>query len=37
MTLANLLTAASAARNDNLRERGNQIMRDRFGPLVPSP
>jgi FAD-dependent urate hydroxylase len=37
MTLANLLTASSAARNDTLRERGAQVMQDRFGPLVPSP
>jgi FAD-dependent urate hydroxylase len=37
MALANLLTASSAARNDTLRERGTQLMQDRFGPLVPSP
>ena len=37
MTLANLLTASSEARSDMLRERGTQVMRDRFGPLVPSP
>jgi 2-polyprenyl-6-methoxyphenol hydroxylase-like FAD-dependent oxidoreductase len=37
MTLANLLTASSAARNDSLRERGIQVMQDRFGPLVPPP
>jgi FAD-dependent urate hydroxylase len=37
MTLANLLTASSAARNDMLRERGAQVMQDRFGPLVSSP
>ena len=37
MALANLLTASSAARNDTLRERGTQVMQDRFGPLVPSP
>jgi FAD-dependent urate hydroxylase len=37
MTLANLLTASSAARNDTLRERGAQMMQDRFGPLAPSP
>jgi hypothetical protein len=37
MTLANLVTAPSAARNDTLRERGIQVMQDRFGPLVPSP
>ena len=37
MGLANLLTASSAARNDTLRERGTQLMQDRFGPLVLSP
>jgi 2-polyprenyl-6-methoxyphenol hydroxylase-like FAD-dependent oxidoreductase len=37
MTLANLVTAASASRNDTLRERGTQVMQERFGPLVPSP
>ena len=37
MMLANLLTASSAARNDMLRERGAQVMQDRFGPLVPPP
>ena len=36
-TLANLLTMSSAARNDSLRERGTQVMQDRFGPLVASP
>jgi 2-polyprenyl-6-methoxyphenol hydroxylase-like FAD-dependent oxidoreductase len=37
MGLANLVTASSAERNRTLRERGNQVMHDRFGPLVPSP
>jgi FAD-dependent urate hydroxylase len=37
MTLANLLTASSGARNDSLRERGTQVMQNRFRPLVPSP
>ena len=37
MGLANLLTASSAARNAMLRERGAQLMQDRFGPLVPPP
>ena len=37
MGLANLLTASSAARNAMLRERGTQLMQDRFGPLVPPP
>jgi 2-polyprenyl-6-methoxyphenol hydroxylase-like FAD-dependent oxidoreductase len=35
--LANLLTASSAARNAMLRERGTQLLQDRFGPLVPPP
>ena len=37
MGLANLLTGSAAARNGMLRERGTQLMRDRFGPLVPPP
>jgi 2-polyprenyl-6-methoxyphenol hydroxylase-like FAD-dependent oxidoreductase len=37
MTLANLVTASSADRNTTLRERGTQVMQDRFGPLVPPP
>ena len=37
MTLANLVTAPSAAHNVTLRERGTQMMQDRFGPLVPAP
>jgi 2-polyprenyl-6-methoxyphenol hydroxylase-like FAD-dependent oxidoreductase len=37
MTLANLVTATSASRNHALRERGTQVMQDRFGPLVPAP
>jgi FAD-dependent urate hydroxylase len=35
--LANLLTASSVARDTTLRERGTQLMQDRFGPLVPGP
>ena len=38
MTLAETLTTGpSAVRNTALRERGNQIMRARFGPLVAAP
>jgi 2-polyprenyl-6-methoxyphenol hydroxylase-like FAD-dependent oxidoreductase len=37
MGLANLLTASSARRNATLREKGTQLMQDRFGPLVPPP
>ncbi len=37
MELANLVTASSAERNVRLRERGHQVMQDRFGPLVPKP
>jgi 2-polyprenyl-6-methoxyphenol hydroxylase-like FAD-dependent oxidoreductase len=37
MALANLLTASLADRNATLRERGTQLMQDRFGPLVPPP
>jgi FAD-dependent urate hydroxylase len=37
MRLADLLTASSADRNAALRERGQLLMQDRFGPLVPPP
>jgi FAD-dependent urate hydroxylase len=38
MTLAeSLTTGPSAVRNAALRERGNQIMRARFGPLLAAP
>ncbi|HSS87644.1 MAG TPA: FAD-dependent monooxygenase [Reyranella sp.] len=37
MRLADLLTASSADRNATLRERGQILMQDRFGPLVPPP
>jgi 2-polyprenyl-6-methoxyphenol hydroxylase-like FAD-dependent oxidoreductase len=37
MGLADLLTASSAPRNATLREKGTQLMQDRFGPLVPPP
>jgi FAD-dependent urate hydroxylase len=37
MALAEILTGSSAVRNATLRERGNDLMRGRFGPLVPAP
>src|SRR6202047_4361033 len=37
MRLADLLTASSADRHAALRERGQLLMQDRFGPLVPPP
>jgi FAD-dependent urate hydroxylase len=37
MALAEILTSPSAARNAALRERGNEGMQSRFGPLVPAP
>jgi 2-polyprenyl-6-methoxyphenol hydroxylase-like FAD-dependent oxidoreductase len=37
MGLANLVTASSAERDTALRERGNNVMQDRFGPLVQAP
>jgi 2-polyprenyl-6-methoxyphenol hydroxylase-like FAD-dependent oxidoreductase len=37
MALAKILTGPSAARNAALRERGNELMRGRFGRLVPAP
>ena len=36
-SMADLLTASSGPRNATLREKGTQLMQDRFGPLVPSP
>ena len=37
MALAEVLTGPSAVRNAALRERGNELMQGRFGPLVPAP
>ena len=37
MALAEVLTGPSAVRNPALRERGNELMQRRFGPLVPAP
>jgi FAD-dependent urate hydroxylase len=37
MALAEILTRQSATRNTTLRDRGNQMMEARFGPLVPAP
>ena len=37
MALAEILTGPSAIRNAALRERGNEAMQVRFGPLVPAP
>jgi 2-polyprenyl-6-methoxyphenol hydroxylase-like FAD-dependent oxidoreductase len=37
MALADMLTGPSAVRNAALRERGNEAMRARFGPLMPPP
>ena len=37
MRLADLLTASSADRNATLKARGQLLMQDRFGPLVPPP
>jgi 2-polyprenyl-6-methoxyphenol hydroxylase-like FAD-dependent oxidoreductase len=37
MALAEILTGPSAVRNAALRERGNDAMQARFGPLVPAP
>jgi len=38
MALAeSLTTGPSAVRNAALRERGNEAMQPRFGPLVPAP
>ena len=34
---ASLTTGPAAVRNTALRERGNQIMQARFGPLVAAP
>jgi 2-polyprenyl-6-methoxyphenol hydroxylase-like FAD-dependent oxidoreductase len=35
--LAEILTGPSLVRNAALRERGNEAMQNRFGPLVPTP
>jgi 2-polyprenyl-6-methoxyphenol hydroxylase-like FAD-dependent oxidoreductase len=37
MALAEILTGPSGVRNAVLRERGNELMQARFGPLVPVP
>ena len=37
MALAEILTGPSLVRNAVLRERGNEAMQARFGPLVPAP
>jgi 2-polyprenyl-6-methoxyphenol hydroxylase-like FAD-dependent oxidoreductase len=37
MALAEALTGPSAVRDAALRERGNELIRARFGPLVPAP
>ena len=37
MALAEILTGPSGVRNAALRERGNELMQARFGPLVPVP
>jgi 2-polyprenyl-6-methoxyphenol hydroxylase-like FAD-dependent oxidoreductase len=37
MALAEILTGPPMARNATLRERGNELMHDRFGPLMPAP
>ena len=38
MALAeNLTSGPSAVRNASLRDRGNEAMHARFGPLVPAP
>ena len=37
IALAQILTGPSLVRNAALRERGNEAMHTRFGPLVPGP
>ena len=37
MALAEILTGPSAVRDAALRERGNEAMQARFGPLMPAP
>ena len=37
IALAEILTGPSLVRNAALRERGNEAMQNRFGPLVPAP
>jgi len=37
MALAEILTGPSIARNTAFRERGDEAMQARFGPLVPAP
>ena len=37
MAVGEILTAPSAVRNATLRERGDEAMQLRFGPLVSAP
>ena len=37
MAIGESLTVPSAVRNPAMRERGNEAMQARFGPLVPAP
>jgi 2-polyprenyl-6-methoxyphenol hydroxylase-like FAD-dependent oxidoreductase len=37
MAVQETLTQPSAIRNAAVRERGNEMMQARFGPLVPAP
>jgi hypothetical protein len=37
MAVGEILTVPTAVRNAALRERGNETMKSRFGPLVPAP
>ena len=37
MAIGEIITVPSAVRNAALRERGNEAMKSRFGPLVPAP
>jgi FAD-dependent urate hydroxylase len=37
MAIEESLTVPSAVRNPAMRERGNEAMQARFGPLVPAP
>jgi 2-polyprenyl-6-methoxyphenol hydroxylase-like FAD-dependent oxidoreductase len=37
MAVGEILTVPSAVRNAALRQRGNEAMQSRFGPLVPAP
>ena len=37
IAVGEILTVPSAVRSAALRERGNEAMQSRFGPLVPAP